>query len=51
MNPVMRVSGEAQVFAGAGGSDLCLVEQIAPRVAGVSVAQNFLLPPSTDEIR
>ena len=43
MNPVAGVSGETEVFSGAGRADLGLVEQIAPRVVRVGVAPEFLV--------
>lgn len=44
MNPVVRISGEAEVFSSAGRSDLGFIEQVAPSVVSVGVAPELLVP-------
>ena len=43
MNPVVGVSGEAEVFSSAGRADLGLVDQVPPRIVGVSITPELLV--------
>jgi hypothetical protein len=43
VNPVVGVSGETEVFSGAGRTNLGFVEQIAPRVVGVGFAPELFV--------